>query len=230
MKPDVIASSSSAPSVPPGAEDGKRPPSFQELGTVKLPEGRIVTYPNTLQHKFEAPKLEQLLKPGYMQLMQIHLVDPHYVVCSTRFVPPQSLDWWKEAINYQAICLRNGVPNEISQKIIECLLVPERWLDRNKKRVRGLQNYWQTKSVSVDDRQPCQPPIGYESALRIKQYALQGHERVMRAVNAPKLYEQPRAFTIWRRSIFNGWRPGDDDDPQVAASTGEDAADDRHSR
>ncbi|TQV90058.1 hypothetical protein IF1G_11285 [Cordyceps javanica] len=210
LRPEVISGLSSAAYTPPvtamfpESEPGERSASFQELGTVKLPEGRSVTYPNTLQHKFEAPKLEESSKPGCMRLLQVHLVDPHYVVCSTRFVPPQSLDWWKEATDYQAICLRNRVPNEISQRIVDFLLVPEIWLNRKRKKVRGLQNYWQTNSASVDGRQPCQPPIRYESALRREQDALQRHQRVMRAVNEPKTYDQPRAFTIWKRSIFNG--------------------------
>ncbi len=232
--PEVVAGPSSAPpgpSVvpdPPDSEDGEQRPSFQELGTVQLPEGRIVTYPNALQHKFEAPKLENPSKPGSLQFMQIHLVDPHYIVCTTRFVPPQSLDWWKEAIDYQSICLENDISMEISYKIIESLLVSERWLNKKKKRVRGLQSYWQTRPVSFDNDnanskqrqlyQACQPPVRHESALRRKREALQRHERVMRAVNGPKVYSQPRAITVWVQSMLRDPGPFDNGDPRDRVS------------
>lgn len=190
----------------------------------------MVTYPNTLQHKFESPTLEEPYKPGSLQFMHIHLVDPHYVVCSTRFVPPQSLDWWKEAIDYEKICLENRIPRELSHYIIEYMLVPERWLNRKKKRVRGLQNYWQTFPLSFNKggdvsqpRQPSeahQPPIRYESGLRRRQDALQRHERVMRAVNGPKRHSPPRAFTVWMQSRLRDPKPfdGDESDSEDLAS------------
>lgn len=138
--PEVVAGPSSAAPGPPttpdqlAAEDEEQIPSFQELGTVQLPEGRIVTYPNTLQHKFEIPQLKRPNKPGSLQLLQIHLVDPHYIVCSTQFVPPQSLEWWKEAIDYERICLENQIPLELSEIIIENLFIPEIWLNKKRKR------------------------------------------------------------------------------------------------
>ncbi|ATY62775.1 hypothetical protein A9K55_007703 [Cordyceps militaris] len=211
---------------PPAPDPGVRPgptntfepasrktPSFQELGTIKLPEGRMVTYPNTLQHKFEVPILEEPSRSGYIQLLQLHLVDPHYIVCSTRFVPPQNLEWWKEAIDYQRICRMSRIPPEISNMIIECLLVPEKLLNR-RKRVRGLQHYWRSTSMWLDSSQPRQPPIRYESALRIEKHALQHHERVLRAVNSEKMYDQAGALTVWIRTVLRGATPVDDRDPR----------------
>ncbi|OAA77011.1 hypothetical protein LEL_06695 [Akanthomyces lecanii RCEF 1005] len=233
--PEVVAGLSSAPPGPPTvpnsatSEDEEHIPSFQELGTVQLPEGRIVTYPNTLQHKFETPKLKESSESGSFHFMQIHLVDPHYIVCSTQFVPPQSLELWKEAIDYERICLKNQIPLELSNIIIEHLFIPERWLNKKKKKVRGLQNYWQTWPVSFEDKdkeetkqrqlqQARQPPVRYESALRRKQEALQRHERVMRAVNGPKMHSPPRAITVWVQSMLRDPGPLDDNDPRDRAN------------
>ncbi|OAQ95887.1 hypothetical protein LLEC1_01634 [Akanthomyces lecanii] len=208
--PNPTAASAAAEPLDLGTREA---PSFQELGTIKLPEGRVVTYPNTLQHKFEAPTLANPMKPGSIKFMQIHLVDPHYIVCSTRFVPPQSLEWWEEAIDYQKICLMSRIPPEISHNIIEFLLVPEKWLN-SKRRVRGLQHYWRTTYFALDGRQPRQPPIRYESALRIKRHALQKHESVLRAVNGEKIYGQPGALTMWVRTVLRDRTPVDGRDPR----------------
>ncbi|OAA70782.1 hypothetical protein LEL_09373 [Akanthomyces lecanii RCEF 1005] len=221
LTPETVAGPSRRPpdpTVPPAMAEPLEPgtretPSFQELGTIKLPEGRIVTYPNTLQHKFEAPTLAEPARSGYIQFMQIHLVDPHYIVCSTRFVPPQSLEWWEEAIDYQKICLMSQIPPEISHSIIECLLVPEKWLN-SKRRVRGLQHYWRTTYFALDGRQPRQPPIRYESALRMRRHALQKHESVLRAVNGEKIYGQPGALTMWVRTVLRDRTPVDGRDPR----------------
>lgn len=152
--------------------------------------------------------------------MQIHLVDPHYVVCSTRFVPPQSLNWWKEAVEYEDICRRKKLPGEIAHTILERLFVPDRWLNR-KKTVRGLKNYWQignTPAGSQPDAQLRQPPVMPESAIRRKQQAIQRHDFVMRAVNGPKVYGRPNAFTVWLQTVLRNPPPTDNSAPQNPAS------------
>ncbi|KAJ6780655.1 hypothetical protein PWT90_01315 [Aphanocladium album] len=218
---EVTAGPSSAPATAPAAPPlpgtRERVPVFQELGTVKLPEGRVVTYPNTLQHKFETPQLKEPGRTGCIQFMQIHLVDPHYIVCSTRYVPPQNLEWWKESIEYERFRVENGLPHEITYYILERLLVPEKYLS-NTKRVRGLNHYWQTISmdwdINEDNTQPCQPPIRYETALRLLGAALQKHDQIMESVNGAKLYGRARAFTVWLQSMLGDPRSADLSDPR----------------
>ncbi|KAI3395618.1 hypothetical protein diail_1056 [Diaporthe ilicicola] len=70
---------------------------FQNLGSVTTPEGRLLTFPNTLQHKVEPFELFDKTRPGHRRFLVLWLVDPHYRICSTRNVPPQQESWWAGA-------------------------------------------------------------------------------------------------------------------------------------
>lgn len=98
--------------------EGLVTPSFQQLGTVMLQEGRSITFPNVLQHKFEVPKLVDHSSPGHIQLLQIHLVDPHYIVCSTRHVPPQSTEWWSKTC-FDGLQRKHKLSSEVTELIID---------------------------------------------------------------------------------------------------------------
>ncbi|KAK0741482.1 hypothetical protein B0T18DRAFT_231489 [Schizothecium vesticola] len=74
-----------------------RAPAFQELGSVKLPVGRLVAYPNALQHRMQSRHLIDPTSPGHQDCLTLLLVDPHYRLCSTANVPPQRHDWWFDA-------------------------------------------------------------------------------------------------------------------------------------
>lgn len=69
-------------------------PPFQNLGSVTTPQGRLLAFPNTLQHKVEPFELVDKTKPGHRRFLVLWLVDPHYRICSTRNVPPQQESWW----------------------------------------------------------------------------------------------------------------------------------------
>lgn len=68
-------------------------PPFQNLGSVTTPQGRLLAFPNTLQHKVEPFELVDKTKPGHRRFLILWLVDPHYRICSTRNVPPQQDSW-----------------------------------------------------------------------------------------------------------------------------------------
>ncbi|CRG86737.1 hypothetical protein PISL3812_03748 [Talaromyces islandicus] len=70
-------------------------PAVQEVGGVKILDGRAITWPNTLQHR-GVLELEDKTKPGYAQILQFMLIDPNIRVISTANVPPQRLDWKHE--------------------------------------------------------------------------------------------------------------------------------------
>lgn len=95
------------------------PPPFQKLITISLPEGRTITFPNALQHKFDGLEREDDSKAGFVQFLAIHLVDPHYVLCSTRHVPPQSVSWWWEAAHLDLLCAFHRVPPELKRYLVD---------------------------------------------------------------------------------------------------------------
>ncbi|KAK1765337.1 hypothetical protein QBC33DRAFT_545162 [Phialemonium atrogriseum] len=71
-------------------------PAVQELGHVATRHGRLLVFPNTLQHSVGGFELRDAARPGHRRFVVLWLVDPHYRVCSTANVPPQRHDWWAE--------------------------------------------------------------------------------------------------------------------------------------
>jgi hypothetical protein len=65
----------------------------QELGSVASEEGRLITFPNTLQHKVSPFSLANPSQPGHRKILAMFLVDPHHRIISTANVPPQRQDW-----------------------------------------------------------------------------------------------------------------------------------------
>lgn len=70
--------------------------TLQEVGSVVTREGRLLTFPNILQHQVQPFKLEDPTKPGHRKILALFLVDPHFSIISTADVPPQRHDWWAE--------------------------------------------------------------------------------------------------------------------------------------
>lgn len=64
----------------------------QEIGDVAMPQGRLITFPNTMEHRSEPFELLDPTIPGHHRCVTLLLADPHYGVCSTRNVPPQQDD------------------------------------------------------------------------------------------------------------------------------------------
>ncbi|RXW17675.1 hypothetical protein EST38_g8175 [Candolleomyces aberdarensis] len=91
-------------------------PKIQAAGAVKTIEGRLITFPNTLQYGVERFKLADRTKPGHMKIVVLFLVDPNVRIISTASVPCQRLDWWKEANLTQ-------VPLNSSPSLLESLPV-----------------------------------------------------------------------------------------------------------
>ncbi|OIW27037.1 hypothetical protein CONLIGDRAFT_635262 [Coniochaeta ligniaria NRRL 30616] len=79
-----------------GTQGFRDEPAVQVIGRISTPEGRILAFPNTLQHKVEPFELADHAKPGHRRFLVLWLVDPHFRICSTRNVPPQQHNWWAE--------------------------------------------------------------------------------------------------------------------------------------
>ncbi|KAH7126646.1 hypothetical protein B0J11DRAFT_549549 [Dendryphion nanum] len=77
-----------------GTESMSEEPAVQEIGSVSTPQGRLLAFPNTLQHCVSPFRLEDASKPGHRRFIVLWLVDPTFRIVSTRNVPPQRHDWW----------------------------------------------------------------------------------------------------------------------------------------
>ena len=77
-----------------GCED--EGPGVQEAGSVETREGRLLTFPNVLQHRVDSFRLEDPTKPGHRKIVALFLVDPNLKVLSTAKVPCQRKDWWMD--------------------------------------------------------------------------------------------------------------------------------------
>jgi hypothetical protein len=77
-------------------------PSVQEVGSVVCSEGRLITFPNILQHKVLPFRLADPTKKGHRKILALFLVDPNIRIISTANVPPQQRDWWRDEVEKQA--------------------------------------------------------------------------------------------------------------------------------
>ena len=85
-------------------------------------EGRLLAFPNVLQHRVSSFKLADPTKPGYRKILALLLVDPHTRVLSTANVPPQQESWLsKEAKQTTESVLGElaHLPNELADRIID---------------------------------------------------------------------------------------------------------------
>ncbi|KAF9469551.1 hypothetical protein BDZ94DRAFT_1316716 [Collybia nuda] len=79
-----------------GCED--KGPAVQDVGVIHINEGRLITWPNILQHKFQPFRLVDPTKPGHCKILTLFLVDPSIRIISTANVPCQRKDWWIKAV------------------------------------------------------------------------------------------------------------------------------------
>jgi len=70
----------------------------QYVGDIVCKEGRLITFPNILQHRVSSFRLEDTSRPGHRKILAVFLVDPHIRIISTANVPPQQRDWWVEEV------------------------------------------------------------------------------------------------------------------------------------
>ena len=90
-------------------------PAIQFIGDVETKEGRMLAFPNVVQHRVMPFELADKSKPGHRKILALFLVDPHIRVISSANVPPQQLDWWAEALRSDDKLSGsvNKLPNEL---------------------------------------------------------------------------------------------------------------------
>ncbi|KAH6903211.1 hypothetical protein BKA70DRAFT_1514913 [Coprinopsis sp. MPI-PUGE-AT-0042] len=93
--------------------------AVQHVGSVETRQGRLLTFPNILQHRVEPFRLEDRTKLGHRKILAVFLVDPNVRVISTAHVPVQRKDWWAREIDQSGppkFPLRD-LPNELKDCI-----------------------------------------------------------------------------------------------------------------
>jgi hypothetical protein len=95
-----------------------RGPAIQDIGNVLTKEGRLITFPNTLQHQVQPFELADPTKPGHRKILALFLVDPIVNIISTANVPCQRKDWWRRAIKEQETLL-GTLPLELKDNVYE---------------------------------------------------------------------------------------------------------------
>lgn len=71
---------------------------LQNLGSVGAKEGRMIVFPNTLQHCVGKFGRQDPSRPAHRRMVVLWLVDPEYRIVSTRNVPSMRRDWWIEKV------------------------------------------------------------------------------------------------------------------------------------
>ena len=72
--------------------------SVQDVGSIICREGRLLTFPNILQHRVLPFNLADTTKKGHRKILALFLVDPGIRIISTANDPPQQREWWGEEI------------------------------------------------------------------------------------------------------------------------------------
>jgi hypothetical protein len=90
-------------------------PAVQDVGSVLCKEGRLLTFPNTLQHRVLPFELLDKSKPGHRKILALFLVDPNLHIISTSSVPPQSQDWWSDVVRERGGI--GGLSNDLVDRV-----------------------------------------------------------------------------------------------------------------
>jgi hypothetical protein len=93
-------------------------PGTQIVGTVESCEGRILTFPNILQHRVQPFSLVDHTKPGHRKILTLFLVDPKLPILSTANIPCQQRDWWRDYIMQLGTGL-DRLPVELQDQVFE---------------------------------------------------------------------------------------------------------------
>ncbi|KAF7591638.1 hypothetical protein BBP40_001277 [Aspergillus hancockii] len=96
----------------------------QDLGSVVCQEGRLLTFPNILQHRVSPFSLADRSKPGHRKILALFLVDPNMRIISSSNVPPQQEDWAKEKRDVVRDLLAQRLPLELQEMVSGDILTP----------------------------------------------------------------------------------------------------------
>ncbi|RAH67596.1 DUF4246 domain-containing protein [Aspergillus aculeatinus CBS 121060] len=96
-------------------------PLTQVLGSVECRQGRLLTFPNIVQHRVLPFALADPTRSGHRKILTLFLVDPNLQIISTANVPPQQADWFEETARARHEVLARWLPTELQDMIQEHL-------------------------------------------------------------------------------------------------------------
>lgn len=89
----------------------------QTLGSVSTREGRLLAFPNILQHRVSPFSLADKSKPGHRKILAFFLVDPHMRIISSANIPPQNEEWWGKRREVMDEVLGGRLPVELRDMV-----------------------------------------------------------------------------------------------------------------
>ncbi|KAK0516168.1 hypothetical protein JMJ35_000771 [Cladonia borealis] len=92
-------------------------PALQEIGRVLTSEGRLLAFPNAVQHRVSPFRLADPARPGHRKILALFLVDPYVRILSTANVPPQQKSWWAKRIRDNEKL--SSLPTELMNHVID---------------------------------------------------------------------------------------------------------------
>jgi hypothetical protein len=99
-----------------------------EFGKVLTREGRLLVFPNVMQHRVGDFRLADPTKPGHRKIVALFLVDPETPVISTANVPPQQMHWGASVPRV----VESRLPPEVAEMVYSHVQCPFK-LDEAKK-------------------------------------------------------------------------------------------------
>ncbi|KAE8153445.1 hypothetical protein BDV25DRAFT_168899 [Aspergillus avenaceus] len=121
----------------------------QELGTVTCREGRMIAFPNILQHRVSPFSLADRSKPGHRKMLALFLVDPYMRIISSSNVPPQQYEWGREKRELVDEVLSRKLPQELYDMVCDDALEPLITVDEAKEYRRQLM---EERSVKMSEQ------------------------------------------------------------------------------
>ncbi|KAL8658464.1 MAG: hypothetical protein Q9202_007558 [Teloschistes flavicans] len=97
--------------------------AIQNVGEVLTREGRLLCFPNVMQHRVSPFRLADPSKPGHRKILALFLVDPLLKIISTENVPPQQRSWWRQMVQDTGVL--DKLPPELTKNILNDIQYPK---------------------------------------------------------------------------------------------------------
>ncbi|SPO07175.1 uncharacterized protein DNG_09869 [Cephalotrichum gorgonifer] len=123
--------------------------AIQPLGRALTCEGRVLAFPNCVQHQVQPFSLQDKGRPGHRKILAMFLVDPGRRILSTSNVPPQRRDWWAEELHRRYALSR--LPPELREHAIGMVDFPVSWEKAMEMRERLMDERSDENSRITDD-------------------------------------------------------------------------------
>ena len=111
-------------------------------------EGRLLVFPNVLQHRVLPFSLADVTRPGHRKILALFLVDPNIPIPSTANIPPQQRDWWAQKINHDRALSK--LPQELAERVYDAVRDFPISLERAKKEREELMEERKAQYVQTE--------------------------------------------------------------------------------